>query len=254
MATLTVEKFRCGAYPGGHWPVSPEIFGSEEKTVRETRSGHGWGKAATTLAAAMVVVLSGCVSQEKYDAVVEENKKLQAAGMGLAERNVLLNAELLSRDLEVAQLKREQAELADDVTRWAAAGAVKMELLRDGLNLVLPNDVLFGSGIAKLKPEGRQLVTELVRELEANPYQIVVIGHSDNVPISASLATRYPSNWELAGARASSVVRVMVDEGIPPGRLLSVSVGDSRPLASNDSAEGRAQNRRVEVRLRPVVR
>jgi chemotaxis protein MotB len=81
-----------------------------------------------------------------------------------------------------------------------------------------------------------------------------VLGFTDNVPVGPNLAERFPSNWELAGARAASVVRVMEEEGIPAPQLVAVSRGETEPIASNDTAEGRAQNRRIDVRLRPVVK
>jgi chemotaxis protein MotB len=117
----------------------------------------------------------------------------------------------------------------------------------------LPNEVLFATGSANLKPEGQALLKELVGALEEVPYQVIVIGHTDNVPIGPGLAKRFPSNWELAGARAASVVRMMASEGLPPEQMLAISTGDTRPIASNDTEEGRKRNRRIEVRIRPVV-
>jgi chemotaxis protein MotB len=198
-------------------------------------------------------VLAGCVSQEKYDALEQENTDLRAENRKLTEASLFLSGELMAADKEVAMLERQQQALADEVARWALAGAVKMELLRSGLQIVLPNEVLFAIGSAKLKPEGQGILKELVDALEDVPYQIVVIGHTDNVPIGSGLAKLYPSNWELAGARAASVVRMMAAEGIPPEQLLAISTGDTRPIARNDTEEGRKQNRRIEVRIRPVV-
>jgi len=197
--------------------------------------------------------LAGCVSQEKYDALEKENTDLLAENRELTESSLFLSGELLEADQEMQTLERQRELLEDDVARWAAAGAVQMELLRSGLVIVLPNEVLFASGSAKLKSDGETLVEELVGALEDVPYQILVVGHTDDVPIGPELAKRYPSNWELAGARASSVVRVMAANGIPPQQLLAVSMGDARPVAPNDTAEGRRQNRRIEVRIRPVV-
>jgi chemotaxis protein MotB len=74
------------------------------------------------------------------------------------------------------------------------------------------------------------------------------------VPVGPKLAERYPSNWELAGARAASVVRVMQEAGVPATQLVAVSRGETEPVASNDTEEGRAQNRRIDVRIRPVVK
>ena len=197
--------------------------------------------------------LAGCVSQEKYDALEKENDGLRAENRQLAAASLFLWGELLEADQEMLTLERQQQALEDEVARWAALGAVEMELLRSGLRIVLPNEVLFESGSADLKPAGETLIGELVGALEDVPYQILVVGHTDNVPIGAGLAKVYPSNWELAGARASSVVRVMVEEGVPGHQLLAVSMGDTRPVAPNDTAEGRRQNRRIEVRIRPVV-
>ena len=199
------------------------------------------------------LVLAGCVSKEKYEALEQENAGLRADNMKLTETSLFLSGELLETDREVAVLEQQQEALADEVARWALAGAVKMELLRSGLQIVLPNEVLFAIGSADLKREGQSLLRELVGALEGVPYQIVVIGHTDNVPIGPGLAKRYPSNWELAGARASSVVRMMAAEGIPPEQLLAISMGDTRPIAANDTSEGRGHNRRIEVRIRPVV-
>jgi len=198
-------------------------------------------------------VLAGCVSKEKYEALEKQNTELRAENMQLTEGNIFLAGQLLETDREVAVLEQQQVALADEVARWAAAGAVKMELLRSGLQITLPNEVLFATGSADLKLDGQKILKELVGALEEVPYQIIVIGHTDNVPIGPGLAKRYPSNWELAGARASSVVRLLAGEGIPSDQLLSISMGDTRPIASNDTPEGRAENRRIEVRLRPVV-
>ena len=121
------------------------------------------------------------------------------------------------------------------------------------MQITLPNEVLFATGSADLKLDGQKLLKELVDALQDVPYQIVVVGHTDNVPIGPELAKRYPTNWELAGARAASVVRLMAGEGIPPAQLLAVSMGDTRPIADNGTPEGRKLNRRIDVRIRPVV-
>ena len=209
--------------------------------------------AATLALAAAWLGLAGCVSQEKYDALEKSNADLRAQNQQLTEASLFLSGELLEADQEMRTLERQQQALEDEVARWATLGAVRMELLRSGLRIVLPNEVLFESGSAKLKPDGETLVSELVGALEDVPYQILVVGHTDNVPIGPGLASVYPSNWELAGARASSVVRVMVEEGVPGQQLLAMSMGDTRPVATNDSAEGRRENRRIEVRIRPVI-
>jgi chemotaxis protein MotB len=198
-------------------------------------------------------VLAGCVSKEKYEALEKENVSLRNENKQLTEGTLFLSGELLEADREMAVLEQQREALNDEVERWAAAGAVKMELLRSGLQITFPNEILFATGSADLKLDGQAVLKELVGALEEVPYQILVIGHTDNVPIGPALAKRYPTNWELAGARAASVVRLMASEGIPPDQLLAISMGDTRPIADNATAQGRELNRRIEVRLRPVV-
>ena len=140
------------------------------------------------------------------------------------------------------------------MTRWQVRGAIKMSLLRDGLHLILPAEVLFSSGSVQLTADGKQIIKELAQEVGQVPYQIAVLGHTDNVPVGARLAQRFPTNWELSGARATSVVRELEVDGIPGHQLVGLAVGSTRPVASNDTPEGRKENRRIEVRMRPVVR
>ena len=198
--------------------------------------------------------LTGCVTESSYNKVVEERNQLREQNAALEGDTIDLSTELMLRDLEVAQLEREQQELTDEVTRWAVRGAIKMQMLADGLHLILPHDVLFASGTTTLSDEGHELIEELVQEINQQPYQIAVLGFTDNVPVGPTLAERYPSNWELAGARAASVVRVMEEEGIPANQLVAVSRGETEPIASNDTAEGRSENRRIDVRLRPIIK
>jgi chemotaxis protein MotB len=201
-----------------------------------------------------LALLGGCVSTSTYDEVVAERDQLQAEATEMKRVAVDLGNEVIMRDIEIVHLEREQEELADEMARWAVRGAIKMQLLADGLHLILPHDVLFGSGAATLSPKGEELLVELANELNEQPYQIAVLGFSDNVPVGPQLAGQFPSNWELAGARAASVVRVIEREGVPTNQLVAISRGEGEPVASNDTPEGRAQNRRIDVRIRPIVK
>jgi len=207
------------------------------------------------------MLFSGCVTRGAYDEVVAERDELSAENQNLRRQTAAvagvaagLSVELSLAERQLAQLEREQEELADEIAAWAVLGAIKMQLLADGLHITLPHDVLFKSGSVELKPEGRKLLGELVSEIKQQPYQIAVLGFSDNVPVGPGLRAQFPSNWELSGARAASVVRLMQSEGVPAAQLVAVSQGENQPIASNDTAEGRAQNRRIDVRLRPIVR
>lgn len=111
----------------------------------------------------------------------------------------------------------------------------------------LNNAILFASAAVEVQPGGRTLLADLADPLAASPARIEVRGHTDSVPIDNWL---FPSNWELASARAAAVVRVLIGAGVPAERLSAVGFADTRPIADDATAEGRRENRRVELVLR----
>ncbi|KJS68129.1 MAG: hypothetical protein JM57_11020 [Comamonadaceae bacterium BICA1-1] len=111
----------------------------------------------------------------------------------------------------------------------------------------ISSELLFAPGQAALTPAGQRVIDELLPVLnQAMGHTIVVEGHTDNVPIATA---RFPSNWELAAGRAGAVVRHLETRGVNPMRLRATGVADTQPLADNATAQGRAQNRRVEIVL-----
>lgn len=129
------------------------------------------------------------------------------------------------------------------------AGKLQIKIQDGRMVVVLPSDVLFKSGDANLSPDGIRTIQEITTVLitiEERKFQIE--GHTDDVPIKTY---RFPSNWELAAARAVSVIDTMVDAGMPRDRLSAASFADIRPVASNDNEEGRRQNRRIEIVVVP---
>jgi chemotaxis protein MotB len=117
------------------------------------------------------------------------------------------------------------------------------------LVLQLPNDVLFDSGQTGLKPAGKGAVMQVAHVLATVPGRsFQVAGHTDNVPIDSA---RFPSNWELATARAVEVVKLFVSQGVDPKALSAAGYGEFDPMASNDAPDGRAKNRRIEITLQP---
>lgn len=116
----------------------------------------------------------------------------------------------------------------------------------DGVRFRVSNDILFSSGEARLSAAGAERLRELVPLLADSDYRITVAGHTDNLPIRSS---RFPSNWELSSARAGSVVRLFEQAGVARARMQATGFADTRPLFRNDTQQGRAGNRRVEVIL-----
>jgi chemotaxis protein MotB len=129
---------------------------------------------------------------------------------------------------------------------------VRISQLRDGLQVGVAQEILFPSGSARLSRRGVEVLETVAARFADSTYSIAVEGHTDDLPISGALQKRYPSNWELAGARAASVVRLFAEGGVAGARLTAVSRGSTHPAADNSTSEGRARNRRIEILLRPM--
>ncbi|KGE76732.1 OmpA/MotB family protein [Halomonas salina] len=121
---------------------------------------------------------------------------------------------------------------------------VSVERTHQGLTLRIEDRLLFDSGRARVTAGGRQVLSHLAERLVDLGGEISVEGHTDSLPIATS---RFPSNWELSTGRASAVVRALAEEGVPRDSLRAIGYADTRPLAANDDAAGRAANRRVEL-------
>jgi flagellar motor protein MotB len=141
------------------------------------------------------------------------------------------------------------APVARDVpSDLAAMSDVEVGTSEEGLRIVLADSILFNTGSATISSRGKSALARLadVIRREYPDSRIRVDGHTDTVPIKKNRAT-WPTNWELAGARACAVVRVLVDRGVGPDRIHAASFGQQVPKASNSTPEGRRQNRRVEI-------
>ncbi len=112
--------------------------------------------------------------------------------------------------------------------------------------------ILFDSGSAVIKKNGKQVLDRVAEILKnVKDQQINVEGHTDNVPISSRLLDRFPSNWELSTARATTGVRYLQERGVPPTVLSAQGYAEYQPVALNDKEENKAQNRRIEIVLVP---
>jgi chemotaxis protein MotB len=115
-----------------------------------------------------------------------------------------------------------------------------------GIRMRIKGALLFDAGKAELRPQAFPLLNSLSDVMYRRDYYLLVEGHTDAIPISTE---RFPSNWELSGARAAAVLRHLIAEGIDSKRLTCVGLAASYPLADNDTEQGRAANRRVEFVL-----
>ncbi|MEH6651448.1 MAG: OmpA family protein [Motiliproteus sp.] len=206
-----------------------------------------------------LVALSGCVSSEKYEAVVTERDQLledqvrlnsQVSETEQQKRDASMKAE--AAEAEIARQQQVYGNLQKTFANEQKANQVKIEMMKSGVKVNLANEILFASGSADLNESGLDVLTRAAAELKKSSYQTLVAGFTDDIKISGKLVHQYPSNWELAGARAASVVRLLEQEGVATAQLVAVSFGQNNPVAANDSSEGRSKNRRIEIILRPV--
>ncbi|MDD5019216.1 MAG: OmpA family protein [Candidatus Omnitrophica bacterium] len=151
---------------------------------------------------------------------------------------------------EVDRLSQIRAELEEQLK---GIKGVSLSMEDRGLVITFLDEVLFDSGKAKIKSDAFSAldkVSAVITEKAAD-FDIGVEGHTDNVPIKFS---GWKSNWELSTARATSVLHYLVDKGVSPGHLAAIGYGEFRPVAANDSLEGRRKNRRVEIVILPELR
>ena len=158
---------------------------------------------------------------------------------------------LALREFEISSMQSTYDELVTDLESELSSGQIEIERLREGLRLNVSDDVLFASGSAELDQIGRDVLIKVAGRLKELGDFIEVRGHTDNRNIRGALAKRFPTNWELAAARAARVVRLLEEHGVPGDRLAVVSLGPNDPLVANDTPDNRARNRRIEIRLEP---
>jgi len=175
-------------------------------------------------------------------------------GTRLADQSVELvrsQQELETARAELARLTATYTTLMSDLESEVASGQIQIEQLREGIRVNVSDEILFASGSTQLDPVGQEVLNKLAQQLLALDHHIEVQGHTDDRPVRGHLSRRFPSNWELAAARAGEVVRLFQQSGIEGERLTLVSFAAYDPIAPNEAAEDRAQNRRIEIRLKP---
>ncbi len=172
----------------------------------------------------------------------------------LGKINVELQNELALLGEEKEQQAKEMSstyeELLDKMKGEIDKGQVTISELKGKLTVNLVDAILFDSGKAKVKADGLVVLQKVIDILKTvSDKAIRIEGHTDNVQISSALARKYPTNWELSAARAINVTRFLQEQGLNPEDLGAVAYGEHKPVADNETAEGKAQNRRIEIVL-----
>lgn len=216
----------------------------------------------TLLFAFFVVMYAiSAVNVDKYkifsvsltNALGRQTAKEDTAGPGSVEETMLKSL-VDRRNARLGERLRKQQEymqgvaskLSQTMAAQIASGLVDVTQTRRGIVLEINASALFNQGEADLQSSSVKTMIRVAEILAQGEQNIEVEGHTDNVPISTA---RFPSNWELSSARASSVVRLFIEHGVAAPRLTAVGLAANRPVAPNDTPEGRARNRRVTITI-----
>jgi chemotaxis protein MotB len=182
--------------------------------------------------------------------------ELRQRADALGAENIRLAQELAdaqkAREEKVKELSSTYDQLVEKMKGEIAKGQVTISELKGKLTVNMVDAILFDSGKAEIKSEGLAVLGKVIEILKSvNDKAIRIEGHTDAMPITGSLAQRYPTNWELSAARAINVARFLQKEAINPGLLSAAGFGEFKPVADNATVEGRAKNRRIEIVLVP---
>lgn len=240
-----------------------------------------------------VLTAPGCVSKGKYDESVVRTKTTRAELEQKNVEVDQLSLDLAFRRAEIAKLKEQIAQLSKSSEHARTASGTRISdlqkrlaeleaaqhsaesraelykdlslrlkrqiddgdltiVVRDGrMVLQLPNDVLFDTGRTELKPAGQRALIAVADVMRTMPHRAFqVAGHTDNVPIHNE---RFASNWELSSGRALRVVHFLIDRGVDASMLSAAAYGETDPVSTNATVEGKTKNRRTEITLQPNI-
>jgi chemotaxis protein MotB len=222
------------------------------------------------------LLIFSCVSKNKYvelenrmnetQAQSEQDKtNLQAQISKLRSENnrhldtiaglkMQLEQEKLSvqqKEKEVSELDKTRKEIESSLKEQIAKKDIKLEEIEGKLKVTFVDKILFDSGSVMIKTKGQEVLLKLADSFrDSRDQNIAVEGHTDDVQIGSALLDRFPTNWELSAARATAVVRFLQEKGnIAPERLTASGFSFYRAVATNETPEGREQNRRIEIIL-----
>ncbi len=184
-------------------------------------------------------------TQRELASVMHDRSQFQQSAQELQQALAANAVRRRAAEARLAQFR----ELLDRFRTLIDAGTLSVKIVDGRMVLELQSDILFASGSARLSASGRETIGEVAGVLATlSDRQFQVEGHTDTVPISSE---RFPSNWHLGSARALVVVEAMLQNGMKPEHISAASFGENRPAAANDTAEGKAANRRIEIVVVP---
>jgi len=173
----------------------------------------------------------------------------QGAEQPVIPMNIVMGEEVLAPARVRQDLDRMRRDLTQRLSNQVAQHTVSIQMGRDGLVISLREAGFFNSASAAPRPEALPALRQIAASLSRSPYDLRIEGHTDNIPIHTA---EFESNWELSSARATRIARLFLDlKALLPDRLSAAGYAEFHPVATNDTAEGRAENRRVDLVVMP---
>lgn len=191
----------------------------------------------------IIVLLLAGICYYFYDANLKTKKELESKIADISKEN----------EEEIARLKGTYDKLVGNMKDEIEQGQIKITHMADRLSVTMVDKILFPSGEAEITSKGVAILTRIGKIIKNNRGEIIrVEGHTDNMRITPRLQQKFPTNWELSTTRATNVARFLQDKiGIEGASLQAVGMSEYHPVASNETLDGRGQNRRIEIILMP---
>ncbi|WP_432738560.1 OmpA/MotB family protein [Maridesulfovibrio sp. FT414] len=232
---------------------------SDDFQLKKPHQGGEEGGWALTLADMMTLLLCffvlmlaiADVDQNKYKSV--SDSLAEAMGVDVQGRNPQAAS---GARMAVSQDQRNIFEMQLEMSRLVGreTDALKIKMRPDSVEIILKGNFFFDSGKADLTSAAIKVLSQIVPTLAKSPYDIVVEGHSDNIPMKSA---QFPSNWELSSARASAVARYLIENGFSKHRIKVMGMADTQPMYPNEDEKGdpipenQKKNRRVTLLVFP---
>ena len=229
--------------------AAEKASGERDVTIADLRTGQHNTQAALDEATAINQQLRGELERlgKDVDKILSDKGRLAKEIEDAKARLVELRRAQASAEARTALFRDFQKKL----TRMIEGKQLAIGVRNGFLVMTLSGDLLFDSGKAEIKSAGQGALLEIAHAFaSATGRRFQVAVHTDNVPMAKG-NKRFPSNWELSAVRAVEIVRFMIAQSVPPQMLTAAGGGDVDPVASNDTADGKTQNRRVEFVLMP---
>ncbi|OLC60187.1 MAG: hypothetical protein AUH77_00695 [Candidatus Rokubacteria bacterium 13_1_40CM_4_69_39] len=233
---------------------------SLEKDIASLRSQVASQRDEVARREAQIASLNQQISSLNQQSTDLEAKKaglerdIAALGDRLGDAEKRAAEAAAQKDAEINRLKGTYDSLVKDLQSEISKGEIKVTQIRDKLSVQMVEKILFDSGKAEIKAQGKEVLGKVGQVLlGVKDKQIRIEGYTDSVPIGVALRQQFPTNWELSAVRATTVLRFLEEKaGVDGKNLAAVGYGPFRPVSSNDTPEGKAENRRIEITLTPL--